>query len=241
MRLKQQGWSGLVAAVLGGLVGVTAGAAADAQVLPVLSIREGANRTWGIPVGNGFIDYVPLLNERDGGINGVTLVWEECETVYDVPRGVECYERLQSQGPTGAAAMIPLESTPLVNALMARATHDQIPLLAIGIGRADAADGRVFPSVFTPPVTSWSQNTAKLRFIGQRVGGMSQLKGLTIAHVYQDNEAGRDTIPLLDRQAAQYGFTVQHLAVHPPGLDSRRPGCGARSPSPTGSSCAAAA
>ena len=28
---------------------------------------------------NGFIDYVTLLNERDGGIHGVTLVWEECE------------------------------------------------------------------------------------------------------------------------------------------------------------------
>ena len=39
-----------------------------------------------------------LLNARDGGINGVTLVWEECETVYDVPRGMECYERLKAKG-----------------------------------------------------------------------------------------------------------------------------------------------
>ena len=187
----------------------------------MLSIREGANRTWGIPVGNGFIDYVTLLNERDGGINGVKLVWEECETVFDVDRGVECYERLKSKGPTGAAAMVPLGSTPLVNALMERATHDQIPLLAIGIGRSDASDGRVFPYVFTPPVTYWSQNTAKLRFIGQRVGGMDQLKGLTIAHVYHDNDGGRETIPILDHQAAQYGFTVQHLAVQPPGLDQK--------------------
>jgi len=221
MRLKQQGWSVLVAAVLGGLVGVTAVAAAGAQFLPVLSIREGANRTWGIPVGNGFIDYVTLLNERDGGINGVKLVWEECETVFDVDRGVECYERLKSKGPTGAAAMVPLGSTPLVNALMERATHDQIPLLAIGIGRSDASDGRVFPYVFNPPVNYWSQNTAKLRFIGQRVGGMDQLKGLAIAHVYHDSDYGRETISLLDTQAAQYGFTVRHLPVHPPGLDQK--------------------
>ena len=111
MHLKQQWWSGLVAAVLVGLVGVTAVAAAGAQFLPVLSVREGALRSLGIPHANGFIDYVTLLNERDGGINGVPLVWEECETVYDVPRGVECYERLKAKGPTGAA-VFPLSQHP---------------------------------------------------------------------------------------------------------------------------------
>ena len=44
MRLKQQWWSVLVAAVLGGLVGVTAVAAAGEQFLPVLGIREGGQR-----------------------------------------------------------------------------------------------------------------------------------------------------------------------------------------------------
>jgi branched-chain amino acid transport system substrate-binding protein len=79
----------------------------------------------------------------------------------------------------------------------------------------------VFPYVFTPPVNFWSQNTAKIRFIGQRVGGMAQLKGLKIVHVYIDNDLGRETLPMLDTQAAQYGFTVQHLAVPPPGLDQK--------------------
>ena len=74
MRLKHQWWSGLVAAVLGVMVGVTAVAAAGEQFIPVLSIREGALRFSNIPVANGFIDYVTLLNERDGGINGVPLV-----------------------------------------------------------------------------------------------------------------------------------------------------------------------
>ncbi len=88
MRLQQQWWSMLVAAVLGGLVGVTAVAAAGEQFLPILGVREGALRSGQIPLANGFIDYVTLLNARDGGINGVPLVWEECETVYDVTRGV---------------------------------------------------------------------------------------------------------------------------------------------------------
>jgi branched-chain amino acid transport system substrate-binding protein len=220
MRLKYQWWNGLVAAVLGGLVGVTAVAAAGAQFLPILGAREGAQRSLQIPIANGYIDYVTLLNERDGGINGVPLVWEECETVYDVDRGVECYEHLKAKGATGAA-VFQLANTPLVNALIERATHDKIPLLAGPTGRTDAADGRVFPYVFKPPINRWSQNTAKIRFLGQRAGGMDQLKGRKIAHVYYDHDFGRETLPILDRQAAHYGFTVQHLAVQPPGLDQK--------------------
>jgi branched-chain amino acid transport system substrate-binding protein len=220
MRLAPQWWTVLVAAVLGGLVGVTAVAAAGAQFLPVLSIREGALRFSGIPTNNGEIDYLTLLNERDGGINGVQLLWEECETVYDVARGVECYERLKGKGPTGAAAFLPT-GTPLTNALLERATHDQIPLLAVGIGRPDAADGRVFPYVFTVPSTLWSQNTAMIRFIGQRVGGMDQLKGLKIVHVYNAGGGAPQTIPVLDTQAARYGFAVHHMGVQLPGLDQK--------------------
>ena len=220
MLLQHQWWGVLVAAVLGGLVSGTAVAAAGAQFLPVLSVREGALRAVRIPLANGVIDYVTLLNERDGGIYGVPLVWEECETAYDVTRGVACYERLKAQGPTGAAAF-PLANAPLTYALMERATQDQIPLLTPGGGRADAADGRVFPYVFNPPSAFWSLNTAKLRFLGQRVGGMEQLKGRKIAHVYLDNDYGRETLAILDHQAAHYGFTVQHLAVQWPGLDQK--------------------
>src|SRR5215472_772438 len=116
MRLQHQWGSGLVAAGLLGLVGVTAVAAGGAQFLPVLGVREGAMRFHQIPLANGYIDYLTLLNARDGGIHGVPLVWEECETVWDVDRGVECYERLKAKGSTGAAAF-QLANTPLVNAL----------------------------------------------------------------------------------------------------------------------------
>jgi branched-chain amino acid transport system substrate-binding protein len=218
MRLKRLWWNGLMAAVLGGLVGVTAVAGAGAQFLPVLSVREGAVRSTMIPRADGYIAYLTLLNARDGGINGVPLVCEECETVWDVTRTIECYERLKAQGPTGAAVFHPMGTSPTY-ALLERATHDQIPLITLGYGRADAADGRVFPYVFNPPSHYWSQNTAKIRFLGQRAGGMDQLKDRKIAHVYWDSDYGRETIPILDHQAAHYGFTVQHLAVPPPGLD----------------------
>jgi branched-chain amino acid transport system substrate-binding protein len=79
----------------------------------------------------------------------------------------------------------------------------------------------VFPYVFNPPSHYWGQNTVKLRFIGQRAGGMEKLKGRTIANVYRDDGYGRETIPILNHQAAHYGFTVQHLPYQPPGLDQK--------------------
>src|SRR5882724_10203141 len=60
MHLKRQWWSVLVAAVLLGLVGVTAVAAGGEQFLPILGAREGAMRFNQIPQANGFIDYVTL-------------------------------------------------------------------------------------------------------------------------------------------------------------------------------------
>jgi branched-chain amino acid transport system substrate-binding protein len=220
MRLKPQGWSVLLATGIVGLVGVTAVAAVGEQFIPILAIREGALKAVGIPRADGYIAYLTLLNARDGGINGMPLIWEECETVWHVTSGMECYERLKRKGPTGAAVVHP-RGTPMSYALTERATHDKIPLLTVGFGRTDASDGRVFPYVFNPPTNYWSQNTAKIRFIGQQVGGMEQLKGLKIAHVYHDSDFGRETLPILDTQAVQYGFAVQHLAVPPPGLDQK--------------------
>ena len=219
MRLHHQWGSILVAVVLGGLVGVTAVAAAGAQFFPVLSVREGAQRAGQIPQANGYIDYLTLLNARDGGINGVPLVWEECETVFDVPRSIACYERLKTQGPTGAVAFH--AATPFIYALTERATQDQIPLINMSGGRTDASDGRVFPYVFNPPINPWSRNTAVIRFIGQQAGGLHQLKSQKIAYVYFDDEGGWEPLPMLDTQAAHYGFTVQRLAVKPPGLDQK--------------------
>ena len=218
MRLKHLWWSMLAAAVLGGLVGV-AGVAAGEQFIPVLTIREGAGRSAGIPQANGFIDYLTLLNTRDGGINGVPLVWEECETVGDVTRVVECYERLKTKGPTGAAAIHAFNAL-LVYALTERATSDRLPLITLTAGPSEADDGRVFPYVFNAPVNMWSQITAQIRFMGQRAGGMEQLKGRKIVYLYYESDRG-GIIPLLDTLASQYGFAVQHLVVQPPGLDQK--------------------
>ena len=66
--------------------------------IPLLVYRTGPYAPSGIPIANGFVDYFTLLNERDGGINGVKVAFEECETQYDTKQGVECYERLKGKG-----------------------------------------------------------------------------------------------------------------------------------------------
>ncbi len=72
----------------------TPAAAQNEQFFPSTIYRTGAYAPNGIPFANGVADYVNLLNERDGGINGVRILFEECDTAYATDRGVECYERL---------------------------------------------------------------------------------------------------------------------------------------------------
>ena len=54
-------------------------------------------------------DYYALVNERDGGINGVKIAYEECDTGYATDRGVECYERLKGKGADRRGLRLPLQ------------------------------------------------------------------------------------------------------------------------------------
>ena len=70
--------------------------AEDSVVLPNLSYRTGPFAATGIPLMNGQRDYIAMINARDGGLNGVKLDYQECETGYDTAKGVECYEKFKS-------------------------------------------------------------------------------------------------------------------------------------------------
>ena len=54
--------------------------AQDSIYVPLLTYRMGPFAGSGIPIANGMHDYLTMLNERDGGIGGIKLVIEECET-----------------------------------------------------------------------------------------------------------------------------------------------------------------
>src|SRR5215510_5336031 len=195
-------------------------AQAKEQFVPVNSYWVGPYAPGGSGFGGGMIDYFAMLNARDGGVNGVKLTWEKCETEYNNARGVECYERLKKKGPTGATVIHPL-STGITYSLIEKATADHIPIISMGYGRTDASDGRVFPYVFPLVANYWSQNTAKIKFIGQKEGGMDKLKGKKIVNLYHDSAYGKETMPILEAQAKKYGFEVTHIAVPHPGNEQQ--------------------
>ena len=199
---------------------VPASAQAKEQFVPVNMYWVGPYAPGGSGIAGGMVDYFKLINDRDGGINGVKITWEKCETEYNNARGVECYERSKKKGPTGATLIHPV-STGITYSLIEKATADKIPIVSIGYGRTDTADGRVFPYVFPLITTYWSQNTATIKFIGERMGGMDKLKGKKIVNLYHDSAYGKETIPVLDAQAKLYGFTVTHIAVPHPGNEQQ--------------------
>lgn len=195
-------------------------AQAKEQFIPANFYWVGPYAPGGSGYGGGILDYFTLINERDGGINGVKITFEKCETEYNNARGVECYERQKKKGPTGASMIHPL-STGITYSLIEKATADKIPIVSLGYGRTDATDGRVFPYVFPILTNYWSQNTAKIKFIGQKEGGMDKLRGKKIVNIYHDSAYGKETIPVLDEQAKRYGFTVTHIAVPHPGNEQQ--------------------
>ncbi len=221
MRVKQgQVLKRIIAGVALGIATTVASAAPNEQYFPLIGWRTGPLAPMGISLAAGWIDYMDLLNKRDGGINGVKLTWEECETAYKVDRGVECYERLKKNGPTGASAFNPI-STGVIYALLDRATADRIPIVTIGSGRTDATDGRVFPYIFPLGTNYLSTNTVKIKFIGMQEGGMDKLKGKKIVNLHMDSAGGKETIPTLDAQAKKYGFELTHVSVPMPGSDQQ--------------------
>src|SRR5262252_1403905 len=167
-------------ALLGLAVLAAGGAyAQNEQFIPMEGYWVGPYAAGGSGIFGGFIDYVNMINTRDGGVNGVKLTYEKCETEYNNARGVECYERLKNKGPTGATVIHPL-STGITYSLIEKATEDKIPIVSMGYGRTSAADGRVFPYIFPLITTYWSQATVMVKFMGQKAGGMDKLKGKKI-------------------------------------------------------------
>ena len=195
--------------------------AADAQsrdiFIPLLVYRTGPYASSGAPVANGRIDYYTLVNERDGGVNGVKIAWEECEFQYDTTKGIECYDKLKVKG---AVLVSPL-STGLMYQLIPSAPTDKISVIQVGAGMTASADGRWFPWMFTFPTTYWNQASAVIQYIGQREGGLDKLKGKKIAHVFLSVPYGKEANPILDTLARQLGFQLTLLPVNPPGEDQK--------------------
>ena len=218
MKLRQLVLAATVVAtgVSGALVSNMAFAQAKEQFFPVLPYRTGAYAPNGVPWANGYSDYLRLINARDGGINGVKIKSEECDTGYATDRGVECYERLKSNAK--GAVFQPL-STGITFALTEKAPKDMNSLLTSGYGRSESSDGNVFKWNFPLMGTYWSGADILMQHITKKENG--NLKGKKIALVYHDSAYGKEPIPLLEERAKMQGYELTLLPVTAPGVEQK--------------------
>ena len=219
--MKVRKFIAAVAAVVAGATLVSSQAlAADAkeQFFPLLSYRTGPYAPNGVPWANGKQDYLKMINARDGGVNGIKLTFEECETGYATDRGVECYERLKSK--PGVALFDP-QATGITFALTEKVPNDKIPLITLGYGLSIAQDGQAFKWNFPLMGSYWTGADILIQYLGKKEGGLDKLKGKKIALVYHDSPFGKEPIPVLQERAKMHGFDLQLIPVTAPGVEQK--------------------
>jgi len=219
MRSKSLGLAAafVAAALSAALSPATAQAQAKEQFFPLLVYRTGPYAPNGTPWANGKQDYIKLINARDGGVNGVKLSYEECETGYATDRGVECYERLKGKG----ATLFDPQATGITFALTEKVPTDKIPLVTLGYGRSESADGTAFAWNFPLMGSYWTASDILIQHIAKKEGGFDKLKGKKITLVYHDSPFGKEPIPLLQERAKMHGFDLQLIPVTAPGVEQK--------------------
>jgi branched-chain amino acid transport system substrate-binding protein len=193
-------------------------AQAKEQFFPLLSYRTGPYAPNGVPWANGKQDYLKMVNARDGGINGVKLTYEECETGYLTDKGVECYERFK--GRAGVALFDP-QATGITFALTEKVAADKVALITLGYGLSVSQDGQAFKWNFPLMGSYWTAADILIQQIGKKEGGLDKLKGKKIALVYHDSPFGKEPIPLLQERARMHGFDLQLIPVTAPGVEQK--------------------
>ncbi|CAN7449323.1 ABC transporter substrate-binding protein [Bosea sp. LjRoot90] len=188
--------------------------AAPANAQDSIYVANNAYRTGpfsgsGIPIGDGMRDYFTMLNERDGGIGGVKINFEECETGYDTKKSIECYEQAKSKN----TVIYSPWSTGATLAAIPRAHIDKIPILSMAYGLSASADGNTFPWVFNPPLTYWDGASIMVRHMANELGGMDKLKGKKLGLIHLDAPFGKEPIPVLENLAKKYGFELKLYPV----------------------------
>lgn len=184
---------------------VTAGAAlAEGLYTPNLSYRTGPFAATGIPLMNGQADYMNMLNARDGGIGGVMIDFDECETGYSTEKGVECYEKTK-----GKAIVTQPWSTGITLQVLPKTNVDEIPILAPGYGFSPMMDGKTFQWAFNAPSGYWDGADMIIQYLESQ----GDLSGKKIAFLHLDHPYGKEPIPVFEALAAAKGFEFTPIPV----------------------------
>jgi branched-chain amino acid transport system substrate-binding protein len=193
----------------------TPAAAEDSIYVPLFTYRTGPFAGSGTPIADGMHDYLTMLNLRDGGVGGVKLNVDECETGYDTKKGLECYDAVKSKNPV----IVNPWSTGITLSLIPKAAVDKTPILSMAYGLSASAKGDVFPWIFNPPATYWDGTSEILKYIAG--GSIDKLKGKTIGYIYFDAGFGREPLPLFKQLASDFGFTMKYYPVAPADMQNQ--------------------
>ena len=189
----------------------------EVYYVPLPVYRTGAYATGGTGYYGGIIDYFSLLNERDGGINGVKIVWTECETEYNMTKGIECYHRQKKHKKYGDALYFDPLSVGISSSLIEQGRKDHISIISVNHGRTETERGDIFPYQFPLGTNAFDFAHAVIKHIGQSLGGIDKLKGETIVTLYHGSPYGREANNFLDALAKRYGFIHNAIEVPHPG------------------------
>jgi branched-chain amino acid transport system substrate-binding protein len=132
---------------------------------------------------------------------------------------VECYERLK--GKNGGATVFHPLSTGITFALTEKAPIDKIPLVSVGYGRSESADGGVFKWNFPLAGVHWASADIYVQYIAKKEGGFDKLKGKKLTLLYLDSPFGKEPIPVLQERARMHGFDLTTIPVTAPGIEQK--------------------
>jgi branched-chain amino acid transport system substrate-binding protein len=208
------------ALMLGSAVALSASMSMQANakefVIGMQCDRSGPTQNVGAFLCDGQHDYIKLANKQ-GMFGKHTVRLFEVDHGYEVPRGVEAYERTKQAGHLSYM----LYGTPHTYALTPKLTASKTAGTSPGFGSAGAANGKSYPYIFPIAATYWSQGAAAVKFVMDEWKKEGKSGAPKVAYLFYDNPAGREPLEILHALRDKIGFQLREFAIPPPGVEMR--------------------
>jgi branched-chain amino acid transport system substrate-binding protein len=177
----------------------------------LLCDRSGPTQIIGVNLCPGFLDYIDLVNDVQGGVDNHPIEVIDVDHAYDVPKAVTAYEQMRAEG----AVAILCYGTPIALGLNEQITRDEKPCLTPGFGIAQAGDPAKYPYQFPLAASYYSQAAAAVDYALAN----TDVEDPKIAYLYYDNPAGQEPLPIVEALSEREGFELKTFAVPAPGLE----------------------
>lgn len=180
--------------------GGSSGDSKEPITIGLIGARVGPIANIGSGIGEGLKDWIDYTNSQ-GGANGHPIELVEIESQYEVPKGLEAYQRLKQEG----ASAIVVAGTAISEAVGPQAQADRIPLIFPGQGNAESVDGEKFPYSFPMAPTYPDQAAAALKHFMDNWEGEGTAR---VACIGWDAPPGQEYCDALRAAAGELGAEV---------------------------------